>query len=304
MLQITTEMKKLLFFIFLALALPSVAQSGTETLFPYPTAPDDEPNFRVRANYLVEHFWDRCNFGSAFLSKGKMATAFSDFAAFMPHASADTVHAAIDKLITNVKKKAPKNVGDLAEMAEATFYADTARFWSDEIYLPFARAAATNKKVPSAQRERFAAHTLVLENSQEGMKIPSLVMTLRDGTKSNLDSLASPCTIVLFESPGCTDCSLTRARLAANISVKQLIDARILRVADIYMNKPDAAWKESVGTLPANWTVAACPEAERYVDMRVTPAIYMLDKENRILYKHMTIDRLLSHLESVVNRHR
>ena len=222
----------------------------------------------------------------------------------MPHASADTVHAAIDKLIATVKKKAPKNMIDLAEMAEATFYADTARFWSDEIYLPFAKAAAATKKVPSAYRDKFAAQALILENSQEGMKIPSLAMTMRDGTKSNLDSIASPCTIVLFDTPGCSGCSLTRARLAANISVRQLINARILRVANIYMNKPDAAWRDAVSSLPDEWVVAACPEAERYVDTRVTPTIYMLDKDNRILYKHMTIDRLLSHLESVVNRHR
>lgn len=290
--------------ISISMTLAGVCHSSAQdTYFPYPSAPDNLPSFRARANYLVEHFWDRCNFNNAFSAKAKMAGAFADFAGFMPHAAADTVHMAIDKLIDSVKKR-PASLLSLTEMAEGTFYADTARFWSDELYLPFAKAAANNKKIPAEQRKKYAAQVKVLENSQVGMKVPALNATLRNGTSWNLDSISAPVSVILFDTPGCIDCTMTRARLAANISAQALIDSGILQIAYIYMGEPTDAWRDNVSTIPQNWIVAACPEAEQYFDMRVVPAIYMLDENRTILSKHISLNQLIQRFETVTNQAR
>lgn len=275
--------------------------SAQDTYFPYPSAPDNLPSFRARANYLVEHFWDRCNFKNAFSSKARMATAFADFAGFMPHAAADTVHAAIDKLINAVKKR-PADLLSLTEMAEGTFYADTARFWSDELYLPFAKAAAGNKKIPAANRDKYAKHVNVLEHSQTGMQVPGLSMTLRDGSAWTTDSLTAPVTVIMFEPKDCPDCSMTRTRLAANISAQELINAGILKIVYIYIGQPTDEWKTQVASLPGNWIVAACPEADRYFDLRVVPSLYMLDENRSILSKHISLNQLIQRFENVTSQ--
>ncbi|MDE7443180.1 MAG: DUF5106 domain-containing protein, partial [Muribaculaceae bacterium] len=275
--------------------------TAQDTYFPYPSAPDNLPSFRARANYLVEHFWDRCNFNNAFSSKAKMAIAFDDFAGFMPHAAADTVHMAIDKLIATVKKR-PADLLTLTEMAEGTFYADTARFWSDELYLPFAKAAATSKKIPAEQRNKYASQVQLLEHSQTGMTVPGLQATLRDGTQWTLDSLISPVSVILFDSPGCLDCAMTRARLAANISAQRLIDAGVLKIAYIHIGPASDEWKAQVANLPQSWVVAACPEADKYFDMRVIPAIYMLDENRTILAKHISLNDMIQRFENVITQ--
>ena len=69
----------------------------------------------------------------------------------------DTVHMAVDRLIDKVKKSGP-NTLTLAQMAERWLWADSAEILSEEIYLPFAKAAATHKKISNADRARFASH--------------------------------------------------------------------------------------------------------------------------------------------------
>ena len=74
-------MKKLIYSIFTAVALifsiGTKASAQTDnTLFTYPQAPDELTTLYQRCNYLVDHFWDRCNYSTAFLNK-KSSTMLS-----------------------------------------------------------------------------------------------------------------------------------------------------------------------------------------------------------------------------------
>lgn len=280
-------------------ALCTTAQTTENaTYFPYPQAPDNLPSFRSRANYIVEHFWDRCNFNSAFSSRTKMHKAFSDFAGFLPHAASDTVHTAIDKLIASVKKR-PADMQTLLEFAESTFYADTAQFWSEELYLPFAKAAGSTKKMPADKRKHYATQVQIMENSGLHKTIPSLSVTMRDGSTSSLDSINAPVSIILFDTEGCSACSMTRARLAASYSARRLWQEGTIKIACIHVGPATTEWKESVQSLPAEWFVAACPQADKYFDMRVTPAMYKLNQERAITDKYFDINGLLRLFDSV-----
>ncbi|MDE7031731.1 MAG: DUF5106 domain-containing protein, partial [Muribaculaceae bacterium] len=89
-------MKKLIYSIFTAVALifsiGTKASAQTDnTLFTYPQAPDELTTLYQRCNYLVDHFWDRCNYSTAFLNKKKLNDAFGHWIGFMPYATADTV---------------------------------------------------------------------------------------------------------------------------------------------------------------------------------------------------------------------
>lgn len=292
-------MKKLFFSIFLTVAA-TIPLSGAETYFPYPTPPEALTTLSERTNYLVEHFWERCNLKSAFSSRAKLAGAFRDYVSFMPYASADTVHASIAQLIEKVKGD-KNNLLTLGEIAESTLYGDSAEVLSDELYIPFAAAVAANKKIPAAARARFEHQARVLANSQVGAIAPALSFVSADGSKSDLSKVESPYILLFFNDPDCDDCALVKARLAADFSTRQLIDKGILKIVSIYPDAPSEEWKESAARYPETWVAGASEEADDTFDMRNAPVMYFLDKDRKILAKNMVIDNVINAFNVINN---
>lgn len=273
---------------------------GADTYFPYPTPPEALTTLSERTNYLVEHFWDRCNLKSAFSSRTKLAVAFRDYVSFMPYASSDTVHESINRLINDVKGN-KNNLLTLGEIAESALYSDSAEVLSDELYIPFATAVASNKKIPGASRARFEHQARILTNSQLGAVAPPLPFETVDGDKSDLSKVESPYILLFFNDPDCDDCTLVKARLAADFSTRQLIDKGILKIVSIYPDSPTDEWKESVSRYPATWVVGASEEADDTFDMRNAPVMYFLDKDRKIIAKNMVIDNVINAFNMINN---
>lgn len=273
---------------------------GADTYFPYPTPPEALTTLSQRTNYLVEHFWERCNLKSAFSSRAKLAGAFRDYVSFMPYASADTVHESITRLIDQVRVD-KNNLLTLGEIAESALYSDSAEVLSDELYIPFAAAVAANKKIPAASRARFEHQARVLANSQIGAIAPALPFETIDGNKTDLSKVESPYTLLFFNDPDCEDCTLVKARLAADFSTRQLIDRGILKIVSIYPDSPSDEWRESASRYPETWVVGASDEADDTFDMRNAPVMYFLDKDRKILAKNMVIDNVINAFNVINN---
>lgn len=299
-------MKRGILLIFSALMLFAGVRAGAQEVsqpyFPLPAVPQSLPVGRERANYFVEHYWDHCPWKSAFSAKAKMAEAFQAYAQTITLAAPDTVFASIDRLIDKVKKR-PDDMLALARMAEATFYSDTALVPSDEAYRPFALAASQTKKLPEAERAHFARQVSVMDHSAEGTLLPAVPLTLRDGSTVALNDTTSGAFeyLLIFETPGSMDGMLARTKLAANYAVSKLVKGGALHPIFIYPGTPDATWWQSVSAIPAEWTVAAMPQAADYMDLRITPAIYIADSSKHITRRFMSLPLLIATCQSIVS---
>ncbi len=260
--------------------------------FPYPVPPESMATLTERTNFLIEHFWERCNLKSAFSAKQRMREAFNDYVTFMPYADAAVVHASIDNLIKQVQKN-PRNLLTLAEMAEGALYSDTASVVCDECYLPFAKAVADNKKIPAADKARFIYQAGSLQGSQVGMEAPDFTFTTPDGEQKTLSEVSKGAYVVLFfNDPECGDCELARVRLAADMNLNDLIEAGQIRVVSILPSEPSDEWREKAASFNKNWIVGAAPTVDEIYDMRVSPVIYYLDGKRQILSKSLDTDGL------------
>jgi hypothetical protein len=287
------------FFLTISLLLASIIPAiADETYFPYPQAPDEIQTLSERSNYIIYRFWDRCNFSSAFMSIDKMKTAFIDYVNIMPYASNDTVQMSINGLLAKVNKQ-PKDLLALGQIAEETLHAADAEFWSDELYLLFAHAVVNNKKISKADKAPFKKHIATLENCQPGKSLDAMKLVLRDGSKYTTDSLKSPLSIIFIESPNCSDCRLTRVKLAANASAIRLINAGKLQIISLSTVPYSQEWAESVSAVPSSWLVATSPEADDILDIRNQPEIYILGANRKLLIKHATMEHLIPVLEAI-----
>lgn len=285
-------MKNLFLSILIFCAL-SHSVSANNTFFQYPQAPENLTTLTQRTNYVVEHFWDNCDLKSAFSSQDKLKKAFGDYVSLMQYATLDTINISIDNLIKKVKKT-PKNMLTLAYIAEETLYGDSAIFWSDELYMPFAKAVVDTKKISKAEKARFKHQTNILTNSLEGNVAPTFNYVTPSGETMTFDSIFSPTIILFFNDPDCTDCQLAKVRLATEINLNKLINAGVLTFMSIYPGEATDDWKNEVCSYPQNWVVGACDKIYDLYDMRTTPMIYFLDDKHKILKKHLNVDDILN----------
>ncbi len=289
----------LIFLTFSAFAISGFAQ---ERMFPYPEPPEELTTLEERTTYLVERFWERCNVTTAIRDREAFKAAFNDYISFMPYAEAEAVHKSVDALIERFKKE-PERLLTLAEIAEETLYGADAEIVSDEIYLPFAQAAATNKKIPSESRKHFARHAQILSRSQVGMIAPDIEFTRADGTKGRISDLKGKHTLIFFDSPDCFDCFMARASLSADTNVNDLLDKGAINVICLYPGKSTAEWAESASTINHRWIVAASEDVDDNYDMRNPPVMYYLNPANKILSKTLLVDNLIEAFRSVNQRY-
>lgn len=292
-------MKKLLIFLCLFAAGIAHAQQTQPTLFPYPTAPDDLPTLSERCNYIVEHFWDRCNIKQSFSSQPQLSQAFGDWLSFMPYASSDTVYMAINAYMDKVGKTGGENVATIGRIAESWLYCDTAACFSEDVYLPFAKAVAGHKKVDNATRQRLNAQIKILENSRVGSKAGGFEFVTPADSSMQFDDVVASRVILFFYDPDCTDCSLVKTRLSVDFNLNQLLDGRLVKLVAIYPGEPTQEWKDSAALLPESWIVGAAPDIDLLYDIPTAPDLYYLDARHKILAKHVDINNLLIGVQQI-----
>lgn len=288
-------MKKILISVIVIVsAIMSLKAQEADTMFPYPNIPDNLTTLEDRSNYLISHFWDRCNMKSAFSAKDKLRQAFIDYINVAPYAHLDTVNASVDDLIEKVKKADQKNLLPLAQMAQDALFGDSAQFWSDDLYLPFAKAVVDSKKIHKSHKARFQYHVQILTHSKQGSIAYPLEFTDINGQEQSLKDISAPCIVLFFNEVDCDDCMIARARLSVDMNAKQAIQNGKLKIVSINPCEADDEWKENASSYSNQWIKGATPEVDNYFDMRKTPCIYILDKDRTILAKNIDIDTLLN----------
>lgn len=260
-------------------------------LFPYPVPPEGIERLEQRCDYLVSHFWDRCDFKSAMSKTEKLNNTFGDWIGFMPYATADTVYASIDRLLQKVKKSGPQTL-HLARLAENWAYSDTAMY-SEDVFYPFALAAAKHSKISGADRARFENHVRIIDNTRVGKRMQHLDFVTPDGRKMNIDSLRTQAVLIFFNDHDCDDCSLARVRLSADYNTNRLIEAGLLTVVSIEPGDPTAEWQAAAATYPENWVVGAAPDADSWFNLRTSPTFYLIDARHKVLAKDFPIEGAL-----------
>lgn len=287
-------MAALIIFAALFIFKASAQNNQSNTYFPYPSVPDSLTNFYDRTDYLVQHFWDRCDFKTAFSSKQKMASALKDYLGFMPYATRRNAHKSVASLIKNLEKQ-PNDLLFIVNKAEEYMYGDSAIFLSEELFLPFARAVASSKKIDKAERERYDVLSQKIMRSQVGAPAPYINFTDREGNIKNLSNVpdSGTLTIVIIDHPDCFDCRLARTRLNADISFTQLVDQGKVKIVNLTPEEVNDEWQSAVASYPEKWIVGASPEVVNYIDLRSDPLFILIDGQGLIRIKTPNIADIL-----------
>lgn len=256
-----------------------------QPLFEYPVAPENMLSLEEKSNYLVEHFWDRLDIKSKTVSQHALDDAFGVYTTAMRFADREDVLKSINNLLKRIKKN-PTLLTQMTKAAEDNLYGKMADIYSDEAYIPFLKAAVSNKKIPKIRKGRWEMQLKQLENSRKGAVLPSFPIEERKGGTGEFIP-RHKMTILEFGDPGCDDCRFSRLTLETDSELRKLVDSEQVEVAFIIVS-PDEGWKEEVKDYPEKWLVAASEGIDDLIDIRQSPTFYVLDAEGKIVDKNIS----------------
>ena len=290
----------LLFFITLALcggvslAQGQLAERLPGTLFAYPQAPDTCATLESRCNYIITHFWDNFDISKPITDDVAFETTFRDFVGFFTYAHRNVVMVKVRDLVNKAQSNT-SNLQKLGEVAERALYGPTAEYWSDEVYVAFAKPLASSKKLPKEVREHYA-HQLAEMNAVQTGVVLDFEYIGTDGAKHRVSELPEGTTLIVLFLDDSTDSTIGRLRLSTDVVLNSLVDEGKVALLCICLNKYSADWAATAAGYASNWALGCGENLSTQLDLRVLPCCYLLDGEHKVLTKALSVDALISSL--------
>ncbi|MBO7609721.1 MAG: DUF5106 domain-containing protein [Muribaculaceae bacterium] len=284
-------MKRLNFIKVLVIALftvhcaTMVAQDEVPALFSYPQAPDTCTSLESRSNYVMMHFWDGFDLTKPITNDASLVKTFRDYVDVFRFGHRTVVLSSVRDFMFKLRSNA-ENLSKVGRIAEAVLYGPYADYWSDEVYVEFARSLAAATVLKKEEREYYQQQIGRMTACQEGMTLElDYVDAVTDQKMKLMDVPVSNVLLLVFMDSS-VDSSIGRTRLATDVNLARLMDEGQVRVMCIYDGKPSSDWAAS---LPDGWVKGYSSNLTSKLDVRMMPSCYMLDAEHKIMNKNITI---------------
>lgn len=268
-------------------------------LFEYPVAPDDLPDIRARANWLMEHFWDGMDFKQGAVSQVALDHAFKVYTIPMQWADKTLVNKSVDALLTKIKKN-PTLLVQFTKAAEDNLYAPKAELWIDDIYLKFIDALLAEKKIPKTRKVRYEYQRGPLARTLTGQKMPTIPyteVTLAGDTAATTVQYTTPYSLIVFGDPTCADCKFAKIHLETSSVIQRMIADKKLT---LYYIVPDEEGVENcyvwMASYPEIWKRGVGVALDETIDMRLTPTLYLIDETGTILDKNLNAEVMIQRI--------
>lgn len=285
------------FLIVLGVAMTSVfaqAQGGME--FPFPQIPAMLVEPQQRANYLLMHYWDNVDFRDAkvVMNEEFMEQGFVNYLSVLPIVVAETAEKSVEAMMkrAEVNSVAYKR---LANIAEKYLFEPNSPMVSDEMYILFLNQIVNTKVLSSVEKVRFEHQYKVVMKNRVGSVATDFLYMDSKGEMGSLHKFKAEETLLIFYDPDCDNCTEIIEKLRYNRELNAKIMSGKLRVLAIYAEDDVEFWKKELVKMPTNWTVGRAVSKIKplglYV-LRAMPAIYLLDKDKRVVKKEALPENL------------
>ncbi len=275
----------------IAVAQDQLAEQQPGTLFAYPLAPDTCSTLEGRCNYIITHFWDNYDISKPISDPAAFEQTFRDYVDFFRYAHRNVVMNSVRDLVNKAQSNTA-NLLRLGEVAERALYGTEAEYWSDEVYVAFAKPIASNKKLSRDVRDHYAGQLARINSVQLGSVLDFEYIGV-DGLKHRLSELTADTFILLFLDDS-TDSTIGRLRLSTDVALNALLAEGKTTLLCLSLNKYTAEWASAAAGYAEGWTVGCSESLSRELDLRTFPCCYVLDGQRTIVNKSLSVEGLMS----------
>jgi len=272
-------------------AQDQLAERQPGTLFAYPLAPDTCSTLESRCNYIITHFWDHYDISKPITDDEAFENTFRDFVDFFRYAHRSIVMNTVRDFVNKAQSNTA-NLMKVGEVAERALYGTSAEYWSDEVYVAFAKPLAGNKALPKALRDHYAEQIGRINAVQVGATL-DFDYTGVDGVKHRLSELPASQSYILLFLDGGTDSTIGRLRLSTDVALNALLDSGNTTLVCLSVNDFSTDWATAATGYADHWIMGCSADLARNLDLRVFPCCYILDGERTIVNKSLSVEGLM-----------
>ncbi|MDH6311732.1 thiol-disulfide isomerase/thioredoxin [Parabacteroides sp. PFB2-10] len=273
------------------------AEKGEKPVFEMVDVPTLIVDKTERADYLIDHYWDKFDFTDTTYIHYPEVTeqAFSNFLGFLPYAHPEKVSPAIKKMLKKAEAE-PKMYAYFTDLYEHYLYDPNSMMRNEELYIIVLETIVESPLLGEDEKIR-PAHLLKLAlKNRLGESATDFAYTLPDGKKGKLYGVSAERLILYFYNPDCDACRETTRELQQSTVIKGLMAEKKVKILAVYPDEDLQAWKEHLEEMPGDWILSYDKEVklknEEIYDLKAIPCLYLLDKNKVVLLKDAPFEQV------------
>ena len=262
---------------------------------------------RLRAEYLAMHYWDHFDFAdTAFVGSAANITeqAIIDFFSIFPYTSYQTSCNGIKRLLDQAQKNRAMYAFFTSKMEEFLFYPNSS-MRNEEYFIPVLEHMVASDSLDAYRKARPRAMLAQVQKNRPGMQAADICYTTENGSQGSLYDLKTDFVLVFFHGLDLGNAREVSQMIDVSQPVKQMIAQKKLTILSIYLDMAEEQWKEYLPQMPETWIHGYdknldIRQRQTYV-LRVLPALYLLDKEHKVVMKEVAFPYIELYLNSILN---
>ena len=266
--------------------------------FPLPEVPIVLSNPADKANYVALHYWDCFDFKDNSLIEEPEITeqGLVDFISLLAHVSEQKEALAVFAHRMTVN---PRMQAHFMELSEHYLFDNFSPVYDEELYLLLVDELLKQSQLPLAQRERLRYQRKWLLKNRVNRPATDFSFVQRSGKRMSLKEVKADYVLLYLNDPECSACQQTKEVLLQSDIIASWKDSGRMKILSVCTEGKTEGWKNIPA--PQGW-IDGCDEQKQLLqedlyDLRNLPAIYLLDKEKKILLKNTTVSRLEQYLQ-------
>ena len=256
-----------------------------------------------QAAYMRDHYWDKFDFADTlWTTKADTTEMLRAYATYVANFVGPLDQEPIRKLMA--KASASKKMFDYFVMlSDKVLHDPNSPYRSDELYIPVLEAQLASPHYDKYEKMAPEYDLRIVSQNRIGQPANDFRYTTKSGRESNLYSLKSDFVVLYINNPGCAMCREITEALKQSALISELQGRGLLKILAIYPDENLDEWHKHIADMPSNWINGydrGCHiERENLYNVSAIPALYLLDKQKRVLVKDSTnIGEIEFHLRS------
>ena len=242
--------------------------------------------------YMRDHFWDKFDFADTlYTTKADTVEMLRAYATYVSNFVGPLNQEPIRKLMQ--RASVSKKMFDYFVMlSEKILHDPNSPLRSDELYIAVLEVQLASPHYDKYEKMAPEYDLRVVSQNRIGQRANDFDYTDRRGRTRNMYSLKNDFVIVYINNPGCAMCRDITEALKQSQIISDLQRKGQLKILAIYPDENLDEWHKHLGDMPTEWINGydrGCRiERENLYNVSAIPALYLLDKERRVLVKDST----------------
>lgn len=257
-----------------------------------------------KRDYLRRHYWDRFDFADTLFVREadtmQMLRAYATYISLL--SDRPTERAPMDSLMRRASGSKPM-LEYFAMLADKVLADPNSPLRNDEFYIPVLETLVASPYLDEYEKIAPAYDLQMASQNRIAQPANDFRYTIASGASGTLYGLKAEYTLVFINNPGCTMCKQIREAITSSPMLSEMIERGRLKVLAIFPDEDLTEWKAYRDHIPAAWINGydnGCViRAKEFYDLKAIPALYLLDRDKRVLVKDATD---VPYIEEVIDR--